>query len=58
MTAAFPKGLLWAQPETVARDILKAIASSRDVLYTPWYWRLVMAVICAIPEAIFKRLSL
>lgn len=58
MTADFRKGLLWASPERVARDILKAISASRDVLYTPWFWRPVMALICAIPERVFKRLSL
>jgi short-subunit dehydrogenase len=58
MTADFRKGLLWAQPERVAHDILKAISASKDVLYTPWFWRPVMLLIRAIPERVFKRLSL
>lgn len=58
MTADFRKGLLWVSPERVARDILKAISASRDVLYTPWFWRPVMVLICSIPELVFKRLSL
>jgi len=58
MTAAFPKGPLWASPETVARDIERAIEKGRDVVYTPWFWRFIMLVIRLIPERIFKRLSL
>ncbi len=58
MTADFPKGLLWAQPERIAKDILKAISASRDVVYTPWFWWPVMVLIRSIPEPIFKRLSL
>ena len=58
MTAHLQKGLLWAQPETVARDILRAVEQGTDVLYTPWFWRYIMLVIRMIPEALFKRLSL
>ena len=35
-------GPLWAEPERVARDILRAVESGRAVLYTPWFWRGVM----------------
>lgn len=58
MTAAFPKGPLWATPEKVAVDIEKAIEKNRDVLYTPGFWWLIMSVITAVPETIFKKLSL
>lgn len=58
MTADFQKGLLWAGPEKVASDIVKAIATGKDVLYTPGFWRWIMWVIKSIPEGIFKRLSL
>lgn len=58
MTAAFPKGPLWATPEKVALDIDKALEKKKDVLYTPGFWWLIMAVIKKIPEALFKRLSL
>jgi decaprenylphospho-beta-D-erythro-pentofuranosid-2-ulose 2-reductase len=58
MTADFSKGILWAQPERIAKDILKAISTSRSVLYTPWFWRPVMVLIRLIPEPLFKRLSL
>lgn len=58
MTAHLPQGPLFASPETVAKDILKAIQSRRDVLYTPWFWAGIMTIIRAIPEWKFKRMDL
>ena len=58
MTAAFPKGPLWATPERVARGILKAIRRRHSVAYIPCFWRGIMAVIRAIPECMFKRIKL
>ena len=58
MTAAFRKGLLWAQPETVAHGILKAINRGADVVYLPWFWLPVMLAIRLLPETMFKRLRL
>jgi len=59
MTAQFDKkGPLWAQPETIAEGILKAVEQRRDVVYLPGVWRWIMLIIRHIPEAIFKRLSL
>ena len=48
---------LVAQPEVVAKDIVKAIESGRDELYTPFFWRYIMTVIKNIPEVVFKRMS-
>lgn len=58
MTAHMDKGLLWAQPSTVGRDIYNAMRKQQDVLYTPFFWRYIMGIILHIPEQIFKRLSL
>jgi hypothetical protein len=58
MTAAFKKGPLWATPDTIADGIVQAIDKQRDVVYLPWFWRGIMALIRAIPERLFKRLSL
>jgi short-subunit dehydrogenase len=58
MTAAFPKGALWAKPEQVAADIVRAIDRSASVAYVPGFWRLIMFVIRTIPESIFRRLQL
>lgn len=59
MTAGMklPKPLT-AQPEEVARAIFKAMQRRANVLYVYPIWRLVMLVICHIPEAIFKKLHL
>ena len=58
MTTNFKKGLLWATPEQVASDIVKGIDKKCDTLYTPFFWRYIMLIIKAIPEFIFKKLSL
>src|SRR5262249_54793753 len=43
MTAAFPKGALWAQPEAVARDIARALERGRSaIIYAPFFWRYIM----------------
>jgi short-subunit dehydrogenase len=48
---------LMADPETVAADVVEALEARADVLYTPGIWRVIMAVVRAIPEAVFKRLG-
>jgi len=58
MTAAFPKGPLWAKPEQVARDIRRAMARGSAVLYTPWFWRWIMLIIRLLPDALFLRTRL
>jgi decaprenylphospho-beta-D-erythro-pentofuranosid-2-ulose 2-reductase len=58
MTAHLPQGPLFATPAAVAQDILSAIEHRRDILYTPWFWRWIMAIIRAIPEWKFKKMDL
>ena len=58
MTAGFSKGLLWAQPEQVARGIVKAMDRGQPVSYQPFFWRYIMLAIKHIPERVFMRLSL
>jgi short-subunit dehydrogenase len=58
MTAAYKKGLLWAQPETVARHIHRALLRGRDIIYVPPFWRGIMLVIRLLPQPLFKRLRL
>lgn len=58
MTKDFAKGPLWAQPEDIARGIAKAIDRKADVAYLPWFWQVIMALIRAVPETIFKRMRL
>ncbi|WP_428246383.1 SDR family oxidoreductase [Ferrovibrio sp.] len=50
--------LLTAEPEQVARAIHRAWRKQDDVIYVGPLWRLIMVVIRALPEALFKRLSI
>lgn len=59
MTAHLNKGgPLWATSEKVASDISKSWEKKQDVLYTPWFWRLIMMIIIHLPERIFKKTKL
>jgi decaprenylphospho-beta-D-erythro-pentofuranosid-2-ulose 2-reductase len=58
MTASFRKGPIWASPERVAADIVRALEKGTPMVYTPWFWRWIMAIILHIPERIFVRLKL
>ena len=58
MTAALPKGALWAKPDAIACGIVHAIDTKRDEVYLPGFWRLIMTIIKHIPERVFKKLSL
>ncbi len=49
---------LLARPERVARDVLSALTGHRAVVYTPWFWRPVMAILRALPNPIFRRLPI
>jgi decaprenylphospho-beta-D-erythro-pentofuranosid-2-ulose 2-reductase len=52
-------GPLTAEPAEVGRAIYRCAEGRRgDVVYVRPVWRLVMAIICAIPERIFKRLRI
>jgi decaprenylphospho-beta-D-erythro-pentofuranosid-2-ulose 2-reductase len=59
MTAHLPRnGPLWATPDKVAADIVKAMEARRAVLYTPWFWAIILTVIRALPRPLFHRSSL
>lgn len=51
-------GILWAQPDTVANNIVAGIDKQKAVVYTPWFWRWIMLIIKHIPTFIFKRMSI
>jgi decaprenylphospho-beta-D-erythro-pentofuranosid-2-ulose 2-reductase len=59
MTAgmALPK-LLTAQPGEVARAVINAHLRGKDVIYVKPIWRVIMTVIRAIPEFIFKKMKI
>ncbi|HEU4382677.1 MAG TPA: SDR family NAD(P)-dependent oxidoreductase [Anaeromyxobacteraceae bacterium] len=49
---------LTVRPAWAAHRIRRAIERRRNVVYIPGFWRLVMTVVRAIPEGIFKRLPI
>lgn len=53
-----PASPLCAQPEQVARDVLKAIDRRKGRIYTIWPWRWIMAIIRHVPEVVFIRTKL
>ena len=58
MTFGLPGMFLVASPEACARACLSYAAKGREIAYFPIFWWLIMAVIKAIPERIFKKLKL
>jgi short-subunit dehydrogenase len=49
---------LTAEPVAIAEAIFRAAAKQRDVIYVKPVWRLIMTIIKALPEPIFKRTKL
>lgn len=49
---------LIAPRKAVARAILEALKKKKNCVYIPWFWHIIMGIICAIPESIFKKLKL
>jgi decaprenylphospho-beta-D-erythro-pentofuranosid-2-ulose 2-reductase len=58
MTAALAKHVLFAPAQHVGEGTYYAMVKGRDVVYLPWFWRWIMAIIKMIPEALFKRIAL
>jgi short-subunit dehydrogenase len=53
-----PPNILTANPEEIAMDIYASYKKRKDVVFTKWYWKWIVAVIKLVPERIFKRLNL
>ncbi|MCV2868037.1 SDR family NAD(P)-dependent oxidoreductase [Defluviimonas sp. WL0002] len=58
MTWGLPGMFLVASPEQVAADLVKAARKRRNVIYTPFFWALIMLIIRHIPEPIFKKMKI
>ena len=58
MTYGLEGMFLVASPDDVARDIRRAVARKKNVIYTPFFWRYIMLIIRHIPEFIFKKMSI
>jgi short-subunit dehydrogenase len=57
LTDGLPEPPFAADPDVVARHVLRAIERGRPVAYAPPIWRVVMAVIRLLPRALMRRLS-
>lgn len=58
MTFALGRLPLLVQPDAVAQICLAAALRGREEVYVPSPWRLIMAILRAIPEKFFKKLSI
>jgi decaprenylphospho-beta-D-erythro-pentofuranosid-2-ulose 2-reductase len=59
MTASFTKkGLLWSQPEQVARVIGVAARRGGPIVYAPAFWQLIMLIIRHLPTFFYNRLNI
>jgi decaprenylphospho-beta-D-erythro-pentofuranosid-2-ulose 2-reductase len=58
MTADLPKGALWATPEKVSADIVRAVEKRKHVIYTPWFWYFIMTIIKCVPIRIFNKINI
>ncbi len=57
MTAGLRPPPFAGQPEAVARRVLRAIERGKPVVYAPWIWGLVMAVIRRLPRFVMRRVG-
>jgi decaprenylphospho-beta-D-erythro-pentofuranosid-2-ulose 2-reductase len=58
MTEGMKGSAKFADVDTVASTLVKAIDKGTDVVYVPGIWRIIMGVIRMIPERVFKKLNL
>jgi decaprenylphospho-beta-D-erythro-pentofuranosid-2-ulose 2-reductase len=58
MTWGLPGLFLVASPDAVARRCWRLAARGVENAYVPGFWRLIMTILRAIPERIFKRLPI
>lgn len=52
------QGRRLASVEGVARDIVRAIAKGKPVVYAPWQWRWIMMIVRHLPRFVFNRLNI
>jgi short-subunit dehydrogenase len=57
MTAGLKPPPFAGEPDAVARRVLRAIDRGTPVVYAPALWRLIMAVIRALPRAVMRRIN-
>jgi len=55
MTAGLPEPPFAAEPERVARRIVRALERGTPVVYAPPIWRWVMLAVRSLPRAVLRR---
>lgn len=58
MTFGLPSVFLVANPNHVGEKIVEGLKKNKEVMYVPWFWRIIMGIIMMIPEKIFKKMKL
>jgi decaprenylphospho-beta-D-erythro-pentofuranosid-2-ulose 2-reductase len=54
----YQNGLLWSQPDRVAKDIFRQLDRHKNEIYSPFWWAYVMFVIRHLPKKFFDFLGL
>jgi decaprenylphospho-beta-D-erythro-pentofuranosid-2-ulose 2-reductase len=57
MTYGREGAMLTVSPERAADAIFNAWRRKAEVVYVPWFWRIIMGVLKVVPEKQFKRVS-
>ncbi len=57
MTALLNPPPFAGEPESVARQVLRAIDRGKPVVYTPGIWRWIMMVIRCLPRSVMRRVN-
>lgn len=47
-----------ATPQTVAKRVIKCANKKCNTVYIPFFWRVIMGIICLIPERYFKKMRI
>ena len=57
MTFGLKKLPLLVPPERAARDIVRAIRRRKPIAYTPSPWRIIMTLLCLVPESLWRKMK-
>lgn len=57
MTFGLPHIFLNASPTAVGKKIAASVDRWSDIVYVPWFWQYIMAVLKWIPEKIYKKMK-
>jgi decaprenylphospho-beta-D-erythro-pentofuranosid-2-ulose 2-reductase len=58
MTQEFKKGLMWSQPDEIARHIVTLLNKGDGEFYLPGFWRIIMFVLRNTPPIVRMKLNL